>query len=101
MTAAGFKYLKAVSEPGACGVKHTAISEKTGLSKVSVYRAVSRLSVRQGTVLQGKTGDGSMSCSVRTQNRPLSYILGLEVDGNVLLDFDTGYKNLMDTYKWK
>lgn len=28
-------------------------------------------------------------------------IVGLEVDGNVLLDFDTGYKNLMDTYKWK
>ena len=30
MTAAGFKYLKAVSELGACGVKITAISEKTG-----------------------------------------------------------------------
>ncbi len=43
MTAAGFKYLKAVSELGACGVKITEISEKTGLSKVSVYRAVSRL----------------------------------------------------------
>ena len=26
-------------------------------------------------------------------------IVSIEVDGEVLLDFDTGYKNLMDTYK--
>ena len=51
MTAAGFKYLKAVSELGACGVKNTAISEKTGLSKVSVYRVYR---------VPRKTGDGSI-----------------------------------------
>jgi hypothetical protein len=26
-------------------------------------------------------------------------IVSIEIDGEVLLDFDTGYKNLMDTYK--
>ena len=54
MTAAGLKYLIAVNDLGAAGIKITEISEKMGISKVSVYRAVSRLEASGYTVRDEK-----------------------------------------------
>ena len=54
MTAAGLKYLMAIDALGASGIKITEIAESMSVSKVSVYRAISRLETGGYTVRDEK-----------------------------------------------